>query len=101
MAEVVVPEQFNAATYFLDRNLEEGRGDSVAIYYHDEEITYRRVAESANRAGNALRSLGVEMENRVMMIVLDCPEFVYTFFGAMKIGAVPVPVNTLLKPEDY
>ena len=101
MPEVSVPEWFNAATYFVDRNVEEGRGNRVAICYGDQEISYSQVAEQVNRAGNAFRELGVEIENRVMLILFDCPELVYSFWGAMKIGAVPVPVNTLMKPSDY
>ena len=101
MPEVDVPEWFNAATYFVDRNLEEGRGDNLAIVFGDQELTYRQVWQGVNRLGNGLRSLGVEMENRVMLLLLDCPEFAYSFFGAMKIGAVPVPVNTLMKAQDY
>jgi len=101
MTEVHVPELFNAATYFVDRNLDEGRGDRVAIEYGDQALTYEQVARQVNQTGNALRELGVEIETRVMMIVLDCPEFAFCFFGAMKIGAVPVPVNTLLKASDY
>jgi benzoate-CoA ligase len=101
MPEVVVPEWFNAATYFVDRNIEEGRGEKIAILCSDQEVTYREVHEQVNRTGNMLRQFGVEMENRVMLIMLDCPELVYCFFGALKIGAVPVPVNTLLKPVDY
>ena len=51
--------------------------------------------------GNVLKSLGVEIENRVALLLLDCPEFVYSFFGAMKIGAVPIPLNTFMTPKDY
>jgi benzoate-CoA ligase len=101
MPEVVVPEWFNAASRFVDRNVEEGRGEKIAILYGDQELTYRDMCEQVNRTGNALRELGVEMESRIMLLLLDCPEFAYSFFGAMKIGAVPVPVNTLLKPADY
>ncbi|MDQ2741274.1 MAG: benzoate-CoA ligase family protein [Chloroflexota bacterium] len=101
MPEVEVPEWFNAASYFVDRNLAEGRSDHVAILYQNQELTYRQVAENANRAGHALRELGLQMEQRVMLLLLDCPQLVYCFFGAMKIGAVPVPVNTLLKALDY
>src|SRR5439155_25167244 len=53
------------------------------------------------RAGNALRHLDVRIEERVLLLLLDTPEFAVSFFGAIKIGAVPVPVNTLLKPRDY
>jgi benzoate-CoA ligase len=96
-----IPATFNLASYLLDSNLEAGRGDKVAIYSQDRQITYRQVQESANRLGNALAALGVEMENRVLLLLFDSPEFVFSFFGAMKIGAVPIPVNTMLRPPDY
>jgi benzoate-CoA ligase family protein len=98
---VVLPERFNAATYFVDRNLDLGRTGSTAVVYGDDQITYAQVAARTNQTGRALRELGVEIENRVLMVLLDGPEFAYTFFGAIKLGAVPVPVNTLLKPADY
>jgi benzoate-CoA ligase family protein len=99
-----IPEQFNVATYFVDRNVAEGRGGNVAIeaFPSGERVTYQQVLERANRVGNALRSeLGVRIEERVVLLLLDCPEFVYAFFGAIKIGAVPIPTNTLFKPADY
>src|ERR1700674_1249559 len=99
-----IPDQFNVATYFVDRNVEEGRGDNVAIecFPGHEQITYRQVLERVNRVGNALRDiLGVGIEQRVLLLLLDCPEFVYAFFGAIKIGAVPIPTNTLWKSADY
>ncbi len=99
-----IPDQFNAATYFVDRHVAEGRGDNVAIEIHPagERITYRQVLERANRCGNALREqFGVRIEERVVLLLLDGPEFVYAFWGAMKIGAVPIPTNTLFKAQDY
>jgi benzoate-CoA ligase family protein len=97
-----VRDRYNAAIDLLDGNLEAGRGDKVAVRTTDgAELTYARMAAAANRAGGALRDLGVEIENRVLMAVLDGPEFAATFFGAIKLGAVPVPVNTNLKPHDY
>ena len=98
---VEVPEQFNVAAYFVDRNVAEGRGDQVAIFSGERQLTYREVLEQVNRAGNALRALDVRIENRVLLLLLDGPEFVAAFFGAIKIGAVPIPTNTLLKPPDY
>jgi benzoate-CoA ligase len=59
------------------------------------------VHQHVNRCGNALRGLGVRPEDRVLLLLLDGPEFAYGFFGAIKIGAVPVPLNTLWKPADY
>jgi benzoate-CoA ligase len=97
-----IPQEFNVATYFVDRNVAEGRGASVAIEFGDQRITYRQVLDNVNRVGNALRDvLGVRLEERVLLLLLDCPEFVYSFFGAIKIGAVAVPTNTLFKPADY
>jgi benzoate-CoA ligase family protein len=96
-----VPMNFNAATYFVDRNLHEGRGDKTAIYYEGQEFSYAQIARLTNQTGNALKKLGVQMEQRVLLLLLDSPEFVAAFFGAMKIGAVPIPTNTLMKPADY
>ena len=94
-------EHYNATTDLLDGNLEHGRSHKVAIRTQASAWTYADVAASANRAGNALRELGVEMENRVLMAVLDSPEFAATFFGTIKLGAVPVPVNTNLSSDEY
>jgi benzoate-CoA ligase len=97
-----LPRRYNAASDLLDGNLEAGRGGGVAIRSTDgTDLTYADVARAASRAGNALRDLGIEIENRVLMAVLDTPEFAATFFGAIKLGAVPIPVNTNLKPQDY
>jgi benzoate-CoA ligase family protein len=94
--------RFNAAEYFVDRHLEEGRGDRMAIECQDERVTYCQLSERMNRTGNALReSFGVRMEERVLLLLPDIPEFAYCFFGAIKIGAVPVPVNTLLRANEY
>src|ERR1700674_589675 len=96
-----VPDQFNVADYLVDRHARDGRGGRTAILCGDESVTYAQVAERSNRVGNGLRSLGVRREERVLLLLLDTPAFVYSFFGAQKIGAVPIPTNTLLKSEDY
>jgi benzoate-CoA ligase family protein len=100
-AEIHVPHPYNAAVDFVDRHLEEGRGEKVAYIDDGTKLTYAGLAEQVNRAGDALRTLGVGMEERVLLVLLDTVRFPALFFGAMKIGAVPVPVNTLLTPEDY
>ncbi|MDO9534675.1 MAG: benzoate-CoA ligase family protein [Bacillota bacterium] len=94
-------DEFNLGDFLLDRHIREGRGDRTAIYYKDMVITYRELLDAANRTGNALLKLGVEEENRVMICLPDCPEFLYSYFGAMRIGAVPVPVSTMALPQDY
>jgi len=99
--KIVLPDQFNVATAFLDRNLEEGRGAKTAIYFAGDSYTYAQIAELANRVGNGLRDLGVDLEQRVALLLLDSPQFAAAFFGAIKMGAVPVPLNTSLRPGDY
>ena len=64
-------------------------------------MTYGQLFERVNRLGNALKTLGVRQEERVGMLLLDTPEFPYCFFGAIKMGAIPIPMNTLLKPHEY
>src|SRR6059058_6162956 len=94
---VVLPDQFNAATAFLDRNLSEGRGNKTAIYYEGKTYTYAQIAELANRVGNGLLGLGIDLEQRVALLLLDSPEFAAAFFGSIKMGAVAVPMNTMLR----
>jgi benzoate-CoA ligase family protein len=96
-----LPADFNVATYFVDRNVAEGRGGAPAFHCEGQTLTYADVQALVNRTGNALRELGVEMEDRVLVACLDAPEFVGAFWGAIKIGAVPVPVSTLMRPQDY
>ncbi len=98
---ITLPENFNVTTHFVDRNVQEGRGAKVAIECGDDRITYQQLLENTNRVGNALLALGVRSEERVLLLLLDTPEFLYSFFGAIKIGAVAVPVNTQAKPQDY
>jgi benzoate-CoA ligase family protein len=98
---VNVPDQFNIADYLVDRHVREGRGGRTAIVCGEESVTYAQVAERSNRVGNGLRSLGIRREERVLLLLLDTPAFAYCFFGAQKIGAVPIPTNTLLKSQDY
>ena len=92
---------FNVAVAFIDRHLAQGRADKVAIRTLDEDVTYAQLAERVNRVGNVLKSLEIAPAGRILMVVKDCPEFVYLFFGAIKAGRIPAPVNTMLRPEDY
>jgi benzoate-CoA ligase family protein len=98
---IALPQTFNAAAYFVDRNILEGRAQNIAIESGEECVNYQQLFERTNRAGEALRKLGVRPGDRVFLVLLDTPEFLYSFFGAIKIGAVAVPVNTQAKPHDY
>jgi benzoate-CoA ligase len=89
------------ADYFLYHNVEEGRENKVCLYFEDQTWTYGEVARLSNRVGNALREMGASIENRVLMVLPDCPEFVWTWFGTARIGAVITMVNPLLPVADY
>lgn len=96
-----LPDLFNAATHFVDRQVVEGRGDKVAIECGDERVTYRQVAERVNRFASALGARGIQPEQRIALVLQDTPAFAYAFFGAIKAGCVPVPLNTLWRAKDY
>ncbi|HEX6164135.1 MAG TPA: benzoate-CoA ligase family protein [Vicinamibacterales bacterium] len=96
-----LPEIFNAATHFVDRNIAAGRGGNIAIECGDERVSYQQLAERVNRFGNAIKRLGIHPEQRIALILQDTPAFAYSFFGAIKAGAVPVPLNTLWRARDY
>lgn len=94
----------NAAVYFVDRHIDEGRADKVAFREADgekRELTYGHLAEEAGRFAGALYRHGVRREERIAMIVRDQIEFPVVFWGAMKAGAIPVPLNTLLSASVY
>jgi benzoate-CoA ligase family protein len=91
----------NAVTAFLDDTIGGGAGDRPAIVTPAGSITYRALLTQVGRAGNALRGLGVEPEQRVALLLPDGPEWVTTFFGALRIGAVAVPLNTRLRPAAW
>jgi acyl-coenzyme A synthetase/AMP-(fatty) acid ligase len=93
---VSFPEQFNMATYYLDDRIRQGLGDQVAVYYEDQRYTYSQVQQMANRMGNVLLGLGVEMEDRVLMVLPDSIEFVATWFAIAKVSAVITMVNMIV-----
>jgi benzoate-CoA ligase family protein len=96
-----LPERLNAATLLVDEHLAQGRADKPAILCKRQTVTYAQLHQSVNRFGNVLLELGVRMEERVALLLPDSPEWAYVFFGAMKIGAVAIPINTLLSTKDY
>jgi benzoate-CoA ligase family protein len=99
--KVRLPNRFNVAVPFIDRHMGEGRGAKAAIRTAHETVTYAELAERVNRAGNALLAQGLKPGDRVLMVVKDCPTFFYVFWGAIKAGIVPIPLNTMLRAADY
>ena len=92
---------YNAVTYLLDRNIDEGRADKLAYTDTVSELTYGELQRQSCRVANMLRRLGVRREERVAMIMLDTVDFPAVFLGAMRAGIVPVPLNTLLTSDQY
>jgi benzoate-CoA ligase family protein len=96
-----VPRAFNLASYFVDRNVEEGRGSRTALIGPGGATTYAELATLTNRSGNVLAELGVRAEERVLLVLADSVEFVALWYGTQKIGAVTAEAYTFLQPKDY
>ncbi len=92
---------YNAVTWLLDRNVDEGRGGKLAFTDTVSDLTYGELQKQSCRAANMLRRLGVRREERVAMIMLDTVDFPAVFLGAIRAGIVPVPLNTLLTSDQY
>ncbi|HEY6005623.1 MAG TPA: AMP-binding protein, partial [Anaeromyxobacter sp.] len=92
---------FNAAVPFVDRHVPEGRGGKVAIRSAAGDVTYSELAANVNRCAHVLVRLGLEKGQRLVLVVKDCPEFFYLFWGAIKAGIIPVPLNTILRAKDF
>jgi benzoate-CoA ligase family protein len=94
-------ERFNVTSWFVDRHLEEGRGDRVALLCGERAVTYAELAALVNRAGHVLGDLGVRQEERVLLALSDSVEFVATWYAAQKIGAVTAEVYSFLPAKDF
>jgi len=92
---------YNAVSWLLDRNVEEGRGGKLAYTDTVSELTYGGLQLTTRRVANMLRRLGVRREERVAMVMLDTIDFPAVFLGAIRAGVVPVPLNTLLTCDQY
>src|SRR6266540_1140524 len=92
---------YNAVTWLLDRNVDEGSGGKLAFTDTVSELTYGDLQRQSRRTANMLRRLGVRREERVAMIMLDTVDFPSVFLGAIRAGIVPVPLNTLLTSDQY
>jgi benzoate-CoA ligase family protein len=94
------PKTFNLATYWLEHNLEAGRGGKVAILYEDQRIVYEEVDRRSRQFARAIRERGANLEDRVLICLPDRPEFAYAIFGTLKAGCVVAMANPLGTPED-
>lgn len=100
-ARVRFPHPYNAASDLIDGNLEDGRGARTAVIDDAGAYSYSDLARHVNRAGNSLIALGLERGDRIALCLYDSIAFPALFWGAIKAGLVPVPLNTLLPPQDF
>lgn len=108
--EIVIPDEvkdyigdrkeINLAQEILDRNIEEGRGRKVAIYFEDRRVTFRDLYRLSNKVANLLKSLGIEKYDRVGFRMRNMPEAIAVNFGIMKAGAIPVPLNPMWAKKE-
>ena len=89
----------NAVDWFLDRHLREGHGDAAAFLDPWRTLTYAGLAADTHRFAGALRAAGIGRERRIALLLLDTVDFPIAFWGALRAGVVPVPINTLLTHE--
>src|SRR3954451_18998341 len=89
----------NAVDYFIERHIREGRGARLAFADPWRRLTYRELAAASARFASGLREAGIERERRIALVMLDTVDFPIAFWGALRAGVVPVPINTLLPPE--
>lgn len=94
-------EAFNVASHFVDRNLEQGRGERTALIHGGNTTSYAELADLVNRIGNVLLELGVRRGDRVLLVLSDSVEFVAAWYAAQKIGAVTAEAYTFLPAKDY
>ena len=99
LPEIDDPERFNLADVLLDENVKE-RGDKVAIYFEDQRITFSELQATVNRFANALRKIGIEKNDRVMLRSPNVPEYIVWNFACWRIGAIPVLINHLNRFEE-
>jgi benzoate-CoA ligase family protein len=96
-----VPGDYNFAADILKRNLDAGRAAKAAFIDPRKSLTYGKLARRADCFGRMLRARGIRREDRILLCMLDTVDWPVAFLGAIKFGAVPVPVNTLMTKDDY
>jgi benzoate-CoA ligase len=101
MTSLIEPGPYNAAADLIERNLRAGRARKTAYIDDRGTYSYGELAERVDRCANALRDLGLQAEQRVLLCLVDSIDFPTSFLGAIKAGIVPVPVNTMLTAADY
>jgi len=92
-----IADRINIATLTVDRQVAAGRGDRVAIYFEGRRITYRELQRRVDQCGRALLRAGVGRGDRFFLRAPNSPEYLVTALAGLKIGAVPIPTNSLFR----
>jgi benzoate-CoA ligase family protein len=92
-------DHFNATEYLVDRHVEHGRGQRLALTGPQGDVTYAELQDRVSRTANGLRAAGLRPEQRLVMFMADGPEFVVVFLAALRMGAIPVPISTMLRAD--
>ena len=90
-----MPQLFNACEYLLDRRLAAGDGPRTALTGAAGDVSYAALHDQVRRTATSLRKIGLQPEQRVLMLMADSPQFVVLYLAAMRMGAIPVPVSTM------
>ena len=95
-----IPEKLNMARLVVDFWAQHGRGQDVAIYYKDQQITYRDLKDMTDRFANAMHRFGISKGDTYLIRTPNQPEYMVSFLGGQKIGAVPIPTSTMLRESE-
>jgi len=90
---------FNACEYLLDRRIAAGDGQRVALTGPAGDVSYAELYDLVCRTAAGMRAAGVRPEQRILMVMADSPHFVVVYLAALRVGAVPVPVSTMLRAD--
>src|SRR5262249_55030672 len=93
--------RYNAVSDFVDANVERGLTDKIAFTDPQRTLTYGELQAATCRFGRGLQALGLRQESRIVLILLDTVDFPIAFWGAIRAGIIPIPLNTMLAVEQY
>jgi len=101
LEELLQRRPYNAVSDFVDANVARGLGSKVAFIDSERSLTYGELMARSCRLGSALAALGVHEESRIVLLLPDTIDYPVAFWGALRAGVVPIPLNTLLTAEQY
>jgi 4-hydroxybenzoate-CoA ligase len=101
LEDILQRRPYNAAADFVDANVARGLGDKIAFTDSARSLTYAQLQARSCRFAAALKALGLREENRVILAFHDTVDHPVAFWGAIRAGIIPIPVNTLLTAEQY